>query len=350
MELVFLLTFMKSRLQYIDTAKGLAIVSIVLLHFEDGIFSPQLNLFISAYMITMFYITAGWVDAMNENQRPFKEFLKHRWNQLMIPYMWWTGIILAFDSILWVFHYYDCYFMARELYKSITLRGIGTLWFLPALFGGSLLWHFTKQKNKCSIYLGILFIILIYQYLYHRFIAINSDYIGRIIDAPFRTINSMCGAWIGITAGYLFYKLYNEYWRINSISYDLIIGIVLCVVSYYLETRTQLPSVLWTVSAPLLSPIGLFLICKAWQQNNFVRYVKIFFTYWGKHSMALMVTHYSIVLLICILLNQLIVGNQRLIGWNSLIWFVVAMFIEYYLIIFLEKRFPKIFGKTYKTE
>lgn len=139
---------MKSRLQYIDTAKGLAIVSIVLLHFEEGIFTPQLNLFISAYMITMFYITAGWVDAMNENQRPFKEYLKHRWNQLMIPYIWWTGIILAIDSILWAFQYYDCYFMARELYKSITLRGIGTLWFLPALFGGSLLWHFTKQKNK----------------------------------------------------------------------------------------------------------------------------------------------------------------------------------------------------------
>lgn len=32
------------RLQYIDTAKGLAIVSIILLHFEDGIFPPQLNL------------------------------------------------------------------------------------------------------------------------------------------------------------------------------------------------------------------------------------------------------------------------------------------------------------------
>ena len=160
----------------------------------------------------------------------------------------------------------------------------------------------------------------------------------------------MGGAWIGIAAGYMFYKLYNEYWRINSISRDLITGITLCVVSYYLETRTQLPSSLWTISAPLLSPIGLVLICKAWQQNSLVRYVNIFFTYWGKHSMALMVTHYSIVLLICILLNQLIVGDQKLIGWNSLIWFVVAMFIEYYLVLFLEKRFPKIFGKVCRTE
>ena len=341
-----LLAYMKSRLQYIDTAKGLAIVSIVLLHFEDGIFSPQLNLFISAYMITMFYITAGWVDAINASQRPFKEFLKRRWNQLMIPYIWWTGIILAFDSILWVFQYYDCYFMARELYKSINLRGIGTLWFLPALFGGSLLWHFTKQKNKLTIYIGVLLIILIYQSLYHRFIAINNDHIGRIIDAPFRTINSMGGAWIGIAAGYLFYKLYNEYWCINSISCDLIVGIALCVVSYYLETITHLPSWLWTISAPLLSPIGLVLICKAWQQNNLAQYVNIFFTYWGKHSMTLMVTHYSIVMVICILLNQLIVGDQKLMGWNALIWFIVAMFIEYYLVLILEKRFPKIFGKV----
>jgi hypothetical protein len=53
---------------------------------------------------------------------------------------------------------------------------------------------------------------------------------------------------------------------------------------------------------------------------------------------------------ICILLNQLIVGEQKLMGWNSLIWFVVAMFIEYYLVKIIEKRFPKIFGKTYQTE
>ena len=98
-------------------------------------------------MISMFYVVSGWIDAMRPRQLPFREFLRKRWHQLGVPYIAWTAIILAFDMVLWACGYYDTHFIAREIYKSVVLRGIGTLWFLPALFGAELLWWWSVIRG-----------------------------------------------------------------------------------------------------------------------------------------------------------------------------------------------------------
>lgn len=79
-------------------------------------------------MISMFYVSSGWVDAKRTAQIPFKDLFRKRWHQLGVPYIAWTLIILAFDAVLWACGYYDTYFITREVYKSLVLRGIGTLW------------------------------------------------------------------------------------------------------------------------------------------------------------------------------------------------------------------------------
>ena len=106
---------MRERTQYIDIAKGISII---------------------------------WIDALHHEQRTLKELIKKRWRQLGIPYILWTIIILVFDCILWTLDYYDNYFIGREVYKTLTLRGIGTLWFLPALFSGEILWYIIRKKKK----------------------------------------------------------------------------------------------------------------------------------------------------------------------------------------------------------
>ena len=89
------------RLAYLDIAKGLAIVSIVLVHFSTGFIPPKVNVFIGSYMISMFYVVSGWIDAMRPRQLPFREFLRKRWHQLGFPYISWPLIILAFDMLRW---------------------------------------------------------------------------------------------------------------------------------------------------------------------------------------------------------------------------------------------------------
>lgn len=139
------------RERYIDIVKGLAILCIVLLHYENGLFPTKVNVFVGSFMITTFYVTAGWLMAMRKNALTTKELLHRRWQQLGLPYCYWTAIIIIFDVLLWGGGYYDTYYIARELYKSVTLRGIGTLWFLPALFFGELIWHWLA-KNELLLF------------------------------------------------------------------------------------------------------------------------------------------------------------------------------------------------------
>lgn len=135
------------RERYIDIVKGISILCIVLLHYEKKIFPSEVEIFIGSFMISSFYVTSGWVSAMRSRKLTFRELLKKRWRQLGVPYLWWTIIILCFDMILFVVGYYNILFIGQEFYKSITFRGIGTLWFLPALFGGEIIWFFLRRKK-----------------------------------------------------------------------------------------------------------------------------------------------------------------------------------------------------------
>ena len=48
--------------------------------------------------------------------------------------------------IFLIFGHYDSRIVLRDIYKTFTLRGIGTLWFLPAIYGGEILaWKFRQD-------------------------------------------------------------------------------------------------------------------------------------------------------------------------------------------------------------
>ena len=168
-----------TRLRYLDIVKGISILSITFIHYEDGLLNDYANCYISMFMIAMFYFVAGWIDAMNERNLTLKEFCLKRWQQLGKPYLYWTIIILAFDSVLYAIGYYDTYFMAREIYKSVILRGIGTLWFLPALFGGEILWQMVKRK-PWAIVLAVI-VSYTYQHFYYMFFSNLEGHMMQII-------------------------------------------------------------------------------------------------------------------------------------------------------------------------
>ena len=66
------------RERYIDMAKGLAILCIVLLHYENGLFPTEVNTFVGSFMISMFYVTSGWLMASRKNISTTKELLQKR--------------------------------------------------------------------------------------------------------------------------------------------------------------------------------------------------------------------------------------------------------------------------------
>lgn len=327
------------RLAYLDIAKGLAIVSIVLVHFSTGFIPPKVNVFIGSYMISMFYVVSGWIDAMRPRQLPFREFLRKRWHQLGVPYIAWTLIILAFDMVLWACGYYDTYFIAREIYKSVVLRGIGTLWFLPALFGAEVLWWWARNKRpqlRCAI---VAVAIALFMWSYGIMLGPRDTLASSITEAPFRVVLNIAGAWLGVAAGFCFRRYFLMFIQARHRLSVFIIGLLIASVGWYCAMWHPVPE-LWSFGAPLFAPIGLILIIMSIDNSPLLHW----FRYWGRNSMALMVTHFSIMLVLCDIAVRTVCGQPMDGGWIALSLFVVTMALEYFIAEWLSRHYPKIVG------
>lgn len=324
------------REKYIDIVKGLSILCITFLHYEEGILPSCVNVFIGSFMITTFYVTAGWVSAMHPSTRTLKELVRKRWKQLGVPYLWWTIIILMFDCLLLGFGYYDFRYIGTEIYKTITLRGIGTLWFLPALFGGEIIWYMLKKRSVWFILLAFV-LTLIYLYAYGQIFGGKTEDFYRIIDAPFRTIKNVLQAWICIAFGFYAYRRLENILSKTSSVVKIFTGLAFCSLAFVLAN--YLPyflAPLWGIFAPLLGPLGWLFLAQVVQKWRFTD----FLSYWGVNSLNLMVTHYSIVMILFTIVVEYVL-NQRFYGWITIFCFILSLPIQY-LLVFIINRYAKI--------
>lgn len=337
----------KKRKRYLDIAKGIAIVCIVLLHIEDGVFSVEANVFIGSFMITMFFLTTGWLDAYRAEPIPLRTLIKKRWHQLGIPYLWWTGILLTFDLLLYLAGYYDTYFIAKEVYKSVTLRGIGTLWFIPALFGGEIIWN-SIRHSRYSWQVGLVALVVtaVSLHCYYQATENATDSMSRVIDAPFRTMRNILIAWPSIAGGFICHRAFVKL-RLEGRDrwLYLVLGCIVSVVAYGLSCRWHIPYVGGFLTN-VICPLGILLLAMA---VDWLR-VTDYFNYWGRNSLALMVTHYTIVIPLCVIANKAMTGDEHIKGYPAFLYFLIIMVIEYFLCEFIIRKMPMTLGKNIKQQ
>ena len=227
----------KKRLNYIDTTKGVAILCITFLHFEQGVIPGWLNTWIGMFMISAFYVTSGWVTGINDKPITAKELFKKRIRQLGIPYLWFSLLIILFD-ILWVaLGLMESGILLRDIYKTIVLRGIGTLWFLPVLLIGEYIFTIIKNCKKVWLWAVIgLCTTLLVNYVYNCIwlpLRDNSE-LYKILDAPMQPIVRGLYAWPIIAIGYLLGKRWGKsIMNVNKIKL-LSISVLLFAVSILL--------------------------------------------------------------------------------------------------------------------
>jgi fucose 4-O-acetylase-like acetyltransferase len=127
---------MSKRIEYIDIARGIGILLVVLGHNDFGYISPFGYKLIYSFHMPLFFFLSGYFLNVSV---PFVDFFKKRFNSLLKPYLF-TIFLIYFASVSFNFMSFGT--AIRRIVKS--MYGAGQyidwvqLWFLPHLFVVSL--------------------------------------------------------------------------------------------------------------------------------------------------------------------------------------------------------------------
>ena len=335
----------KKRYDYIDATKGVAILCITFLHFEQGVIPSWLNIWIGLFMISAFYVTSGWVTGISNKPTTAKELFKKRIKQLGVPYLWFSLLIILFD-VLWIaLGLMDKEIILRDIYKTVTLRGIGTLWFLPVLLIGEYIFTLIRNSKRTWLWITfgmILTLLLNYAYNIHWLPMRDSSELYKIIDSPMQPIVRGLYAWPIIAIGYLMGKKWGKaIMQTNKINLFIISALIFAI-SFVLVVNP--PITVYYINdllSNILPAIAFMCLFTVFSKNIITR----FFTYWGVNSLILMCTHFSITMEILMAFDKQILHHPVFEGPRTIAYFAICVLLTYPLVYLFNGKLKFMLGK-----
>lgn len=336
---------MNKRFDYIDATKGVAILCITFLHFEQGVIPGWLNTWIGMFMISAFYVTSGWVTGFNDKPITAKQLFKKRIRQLGVPYLWFSLLIILFDALWIALGLMESDILLRDIYKTLTLRGIGTLWFLPVLLIGEYIFTLIKNSKRKWMWAFIgLAATLLVNYAYNSIwspIRDNSE-LYKILDAPMQPIVRGLYAWPIVGIGYLLGKRWGKgLLEMNKIKL-LSISAMLFAISFILIIKP--PINIYYINGVLSNtlPAIAFMCLFAVFCNNIIERS---FAYWGVNSLILMCTHFSITMEMLMAFDKYVLHYPTFEGARTILYFVICVLLTYPLVWLFNVKLRFMLGK-----
>lgn len=313
-----------SRLDYIDIAKGIGIILIVLGHSISGdrLFCQWIYMF----HVPLFFFLSGFT--YNNDKYPyFQSFLKKRAKQLLLPSFNFTLITLVVAK---------CFVPEFYSFRSILYGLPHAMWFLPVLLIVEAMYHpigklkSEKTKSFCMI-ISILFGTFLFRYGFHIPYRIDTVFLG------------------------LFYYGIGNIVRntsMNNVLFDIkdtiVLGGVIVVTLlaplifvYYVQNTIQF----WNNEMPkpeilsiVLSLSGIYGILLLSAKISSV--IKKVFVYIGKNTLTVLCVH---MLYISLFRHYLDYTTDRL--HFVLIEQVLLCITLYFTIAFVNKKCPFLIGK-----
>lgn len=153
---------MSKRIEYLDIAKGIGILLVVLGHNDFEVISVFVQRLIYSFHMPLFFFLSGYF--LNTTV-PFFDFIKKRFNSLLKPYLF-TIFLIYFTSVSFEKMGFNTAIQRtiKSLYGSGYYLDWVQLWFLPHLFVVSLyaflfITLFSRLRNRWVTW-GILFVTL----------------------------------------------------------------------------------------------------------------------------------------------------------------------------------------------
>lgn len=337
----------ESRISYLDIAKGLGIILVVIGH--TGFLKDAVSKYVFSFHMPLFFVISGMLIFLkNEGEKNLLDIIRKKSKSLLTPYVIFSVLYI----IISIFEYGNGVLTKEDMIQSIiymfTFYGDSTLWFLPALLLGEVLFIALNKKLKglnllaVSVILGALSYTV--QVLITPLWARNADnlLIVNLIDF-LRVFLRGIIAESFIAIGFFGYKFISE--KLSKRVYCLVIGTILLVltygISYFNDTVDFHRVVLGNYPLFLLSGItgsfGIILISKALNNSKIL-------SYFGRNSLIIMCTHLRFYVLfgaiqLAFLVNMYV---TRAKDYVFMLVIIVATFLMEALIIEVIERCRKI--------
>ena len=155
------------RINYIDVARGIAIICIIIGHM--GLFA--INRVVFTFHVPIFFMITGY---LTDTSQPVEKYIKKLFKKLLIPYIVTCVVIIllgglreallqetgSVKQVVWDWTYASLYGAGTNHSEPIYIKQIGALWFLWASFWGSLFWRWSLNFKK-GIRIAFLFVIFV---------------------------------------------------------------------------------------------------------------------------------------------------------------------------------------------
>lgn len=154
---------MSKRIEYIDIAKGIGILLVVMGHNDFALVSPFFYKLIYSFHMPLFFFVSGMLF---KNEIPFIEILKRRYQTILKPYIV-TLLLIFIMTVSFTRVNFDVATgrLIKALYSNGHYLDWVQLWFLPHLFAlnvfAYIFFQLTRFLKSKWINLGLLFFCLV---------------------------------------------------------------------------------------------------------------------------------------------------------------------------------------------
>lgn len=377
----------KERVTYMDMAKGVGILLVILGHEADLPLAARQ--FVTSFHMPLFFILSGMAVCLTgEKERPFSQILKRKSRSIMRPYFIFSVLCLIMEvfcagvlkNVLWET-------VREHLWATVCLAGASVFWFLPALFFGELLFIgiFTRAaglKNKglqksvqgnanpqtgkrraglcCGIIVTLLSVSAYWLHLqenvfYGRYGQLLwGNFLHLFLNAVLRVFFAM--AFIAI--GYAGYSLFRRLPKRRLA--DFCLGAVLMAATWQISQKNGITDMNYMVFGNVFlyamtsvgGSFGLILLCRAVEKSAESLPGRIL-QYYGRNSLVVMMTHAPFYIMYVATVAMYIINNH-ILPLNSLLLcggiVVGVLMIEVPIIEVLNRYFPFLLGKEKRKE
>lgn len=328
----------KSRLDFIDVAKGLAILLVLLGHLLSN--DLLLKKAIYAFHMPIFFIMAGFFIP----DKPFKVFVYRRTSTLIAPYLIFAMLfgMLALKNILPVL-----YATNQSLLFS---KSNGMLWFLPCLFFALVFGHLMKGIVKRNYLFAFITIVasLTIGYLLNNHYHNCSVMLFQRWGLPFAIDIVLMGTAFVIT-GYLFTYNKGLDWLKNCSRPQLVLASLLVftsLFSIFYHTCKSYPQMAtgdvgnWYIYyiiavAASLGLLAFSQLIASLRHNSWIIWL-------GRNSLTIFLVHR---MLTGILIKKIIHGSGIMLVSMYFVSFIILCLFSTLCTIIINKYFPYLVGK-----